>query len=350
MIEKWIKQDILKQQPYSVKMVDHKIKLNQNESPWDWPDDIKKVITDRLFSVEWNRYPSLNPERLRATIASYHSLSANQVLIGNGSNEILQAIMNATILPGDYVCTLSPTFTIYRILAEQRGGRIISSFLSSSLEVDSTDLLAKSSKSRLTIICNPNSPTGTFYPLSSIEMLLKNTPGLVVIDEAYADFSGKTVMDFLSLYPNLIITRTFSKAFALAGFRVGYGLMAPDLAIEIQKCLLPFHFDIPSMVALETILDYPGLVRKRVTKIIKERDRLITELNLIEGISALGSHTNFFLLKSTHGAEKIFEFLANKSILIRDVSSYPGLEAMVRITVGTPDENNTLIRAFQEMS
>ncbi len=349
MIEKWIQPDVIKQPPYLVKTSSCQIKLNQNESPWDWPTEIKETISRRILSCGWNRYPELIPIELKEKIGAVCNVSKDRVIIGKGSNEVLQAIFTAVIRPKDSVCTLSPSFAVYKMLAEQKGAQINVSNLSSSFTVDESDLNRKASKSKLTIICNPNSPTGTLLPISVIEDILNNTSGLVVVDEAYVDFSGVTAVGLLTSYPNLIITRTFSKAFALAGFRIGFGLMDKNLATEIQKCLLPFNIDIPSIIALETILDNQELVKNRADQIINERDRLIQELNNIEGIEAHESRSNFFLVKTKLGVGKTFNYLAGKGILIRDVSSYPGLGSYIRITVGKPEENDTLIRAFREM-
>jgi histidinol-phosphate aminotransferase len=349
MIEKWIQADVLSQSPYQVKTTKFQIKLNQNESPWDWPTDIKRTISRRILSGGWNRYPDLIQVDLKEKIGVLNNVSKNEVIIGKGSNEILQAIFTAAIRPGDSVCTLSPTFAVYKMLAEQKGAQINVSNLSSSFTVNESDLKRKASKSKLTIICNPNSPTGTLLPVSVIENILNDTSGLVIVDEAYVDFSGVSAVGLLTSYRNLIITRTFSKAFALAGFRIGYGLMDKNLATEIQKCLLPFNIDMPSIIALETILDNHELVQNSVKQIIKEKYRLIQELNKIEGVMANDSHSNFFLVKTKLGAEETFNNLAKKGILIRDVSSYPGLESYSRITVGTSDENNALIRAFREI-
>ncbi len=349
MIEKWIQPDVLKQPPYQVKTSSYQIKLNQNESPWDWPTEIKETISRRILSCKWNRYPELIPVELKEKIGAVCNVSKDQVIIGKGSNEILQAIFTAVIRSKDSVCTLSPSFAVYKMLAEQKGAQINVSNLSSSFTVDESDLKRKASKSKLTIICNPNSPTGTLLPVSVIEDVLNNTSGLVVIDEAYVDFSGVTAVGLLTSYPNLIITRTFSKAFAMAGFRIGFGLMDKDLATEIQKCLLPFNIDMPSIIALDAILDNHELVQNRADQIVNERDRLIQELNNIEGIEAYESYSNFFLVKTKLWVDKTFNYLAAKGILIRDVSSYPGLESYIRITVGKPEENDTLIRAFREM-
>ncbi len=349
MINKWIKKDIRNQSSYKVKTTPYQIKLNQNESPFDWPTNIKKEISHTLLKNNWNRYPNLIQTSLKKKIGYINNIDGENVMIGKGSNEILHAIFTASIRSNDIVASLSPTFAVYQMLTEQRGAAFIESKLDSAFEVDKTDLLSKSSKAKLTIICNPNSPTGSMLPINFIEDIIKHTSGLVVVDEAYVDFSGVSAISFLSKYSNLIVTRTLSKAFAMAGFRIGYGLMDYNIAQEIQKCLLPFNFDMPSAVALNTILDQTKLVKKRAKEIVSERDKLISELNTIEGVNAVPSHSNFFLLSTKYPPGVLFDYCSKNGILIRNVSSYSGLESFVRITVGNPKENETFIKIIKEM-
>ena len=349
MLKNWIKKDVLNQPPYKVKTIPYQIKLNQNESPWDWPIDIKERIGKSILASDWNRYPNLIPTELKKKIGEINHIDNNGVVIGKGSNEILQAIFTASIRSKDTVVSLSPTFAVYKMLAEQKGATFIESKLDSNFEIDLSDLLSRSRRAKLTIICNPNSPTGSLLPLSIIKKVAKNTSGLVVVDEAYVDFSNVTAVGLLSSYTNLIITRTFSKAFAMAGFRIGYGLMHNELASEIQKCLLPFNVDRPSLIALNALLDHSEIVRNRTEKICAERDRIISELNTIPGLKAIQSHSNFFLVSSKNTPENIFNYCANNGVLIRNVSSYKELENYNRITVGTSGENNTLIQILKEM-
>ena len=255
----------------------------------------------------------------------------------------------ATLLPGDKVCLLAPTFAVYSILAEQRGAEVLHSRLNQSFNLDEQDLFDKAQNSKLTIIANPNSPTGTLLSLEVIRQLTNVSRGLIVVDEAYVEFSGLTALALLTEYPNLIITRTFSKAFALAGFRIGYAVMDTTLAAEIQKCLLPYNVDQPAVITAEILLDYAGLVAQHAQQIIKERDILIKKLNRLEGVTAWPSASNFFLLETPLGPRKTFNGLMQQGILIRDVSSYPGCENMVRITVGTPAENRSLIKGLKRI-
>ncbi len=348
-LTQWIRKTIRRQQAYRVKSVDYTVKLNQNESPWDWAGDLKKEITSRIVRVPWNRYPELIPQRLKSRLAIPLNVEQEQIVVGKGSNEVLQAIAAATLSEEDTVCTLSPTFAVYDMIAEQRGARVHTSLLNDKFEPDEKDLKEKAAKAKVTILCNPNSPTGTLIPVEVIERVADVSPGLVVVDEAYVDFSGVTTVPLVKDYPNLIVTRTFSKAFALAGFRLGYAVMNADLAVEVQKCLLPFNIDMPSAVAGEVLLDYTDLVAERAKKIVQERDWLLDRLNYIPSVKAWPSHANFFLLETPAGPAATFNGLAQRGVLVRDISSYPLCDNTVRVSVGTSEENQKLLEGVRDL-
>jgi len=346
-LERWIKPEVLSQQAYEVKTVDHYIKLNQNENPWDWPEKLKEEVLRRLGDAAWNRYPQRIPRLVTEKLAACLSISPEQVVLGNGSNEVLQAVVHVTLRPADKLCMLSPSFPIYKLLGQQQQAQLSESSLSADFQVNEEDLLARSETARLTMLCNPNSPTGTLLSLELIGQVARQTSGLVVVDEAYVDFSQVTALPLLDQYPNLIITRTFSKAFALAGFRLGYAVMHPALAWEIQKGLLPFNIDTPSALAAEVLLDHPEIVKERTLLIVRERDRLIARLNDLPGVTAWPSWASFYLLATPLGSRETFARLAEQGILVRDVSGYPGCEDVVRITVGSPEENEALYQAVR---
>ncbi len=348
-LERWIKPEILAQPVYRVKTTKHRIKLNQNENPWDWPQPLKEEVLARLGQAAWNRYPQLIPQVLKEKLAAGLSLSPEQLVLGKGSNEVLQAVLRVALPPGDTLCTLSPTFAIYRLLGEQQMARLVEVPLTADFQVNEKNLLAQSKTARITILCNPNSPTGSLLPIELIDRVARQTTGLVIVDEAYVDFSGVSALPLLEHYPNLIITRTLSKAFALAGFRLGYALMHPQLAAQVQKGLLPFNIDAPAIIAAEVLLDHPEIMAERVRLIIRERDRLIARLNDLPAVTAWQSRANFFLLTTPLGPGETFAQLAERGILVRDVSGYPGCAQVVRVTVGTPDENQALFQAVKEL-
>lgn len=348
-VQQWVRPDLLAQPAYRVSAPSVDIKLNQNESPWDWPREMKMVYREKIAALAWNRYPQKTTESLRQRLSLSLDVLPEQIVLANGSNEILQALAILTLMPGDRLCTLDPSFAVYEMLAHWRGAVMDQSVLGENFQATIDDLAARSANARLTIICNPNSPTGTLISIDDLGQVAEPQKGIVVVDEAYQQYSGVTALSLLEKYPNLVVTRTFSKAFAMAGFRVGYAVMSPALAEQVSKALLPFNLDGPAAVAAEMALDYQVWVQERVAEIVAERDGLITRINTIGGATALQSEANYFLMRTRLGARGTFIALLDKSILVRDVSSYTGCEDYLRITVGTAEENRRLLATIEHI-
>ena len=348
-IQNWVKPEVINQPAYRVKTVDFEIKMNQNESPWDLPQTLKAEISDKIQNTDWNHYPDLISTKLKKKIAKLNGLKDDQIIVGKGSNEIFQAIFTATLSKGEEVCLLSPTFAVYQILAEHLEAKVINSTLNKSFEIDENDLLEKSKDAKLTILCNPNSPTGNLIKRDLIESILQETRGLVIIDEAYYEFSGLTCSSLIDSYPNLLITRTFSKVFGLAAFRLGYGMMPTEFSNQIQKCMLPFNIDVPCAIAGELVLDHLDLFKSRADLIVMERDRMIKSINAIDGFLAQDSTANYFLMSGKIPPKELFTKIGSSGILIRDVSSYPGCDNYVRVSVGLPEENLELLKVLESL-
>tara|TARA_B100000029_G_scaffold461611_1_gene493531 strand:- start:9853 stop:10917 length:1065 start_codon:yes stop_codon:yes gene_type:complete len=348
-INGWIRKEILNQSLYTVNNLNTPIKLNQNESPIDWPKDIKKQFLLYLHDRVWNRYPEINGENLRKKLAREFHLSKNQIIIGKGSNEVIQAITTATLSSGDIVCHLSPTFALYSLLSQHRGAKIIQSKLDYEFNVVLDDLINKSAMAKLTFIANPNSPTGKLLPIEIVKKVAEQTSGLVIVDEAYIDFSGGSAIPLIEQFENIIITRTFSKAWSLASFRLGYGIMHNSLALEIQKCMLPFNIDSPSALAGHFLLDHMDHIKKTISTIVDEREKLVIKLNALHGVKAWSSRTNFFMLETPLSPSVTFRKLAENGILVRDISSYPLCEKVIRVTVGTAKENKRLYKIITNL-
>lgn len=348
-INRWVKKEILNQSVYKVNNKNTPIKLNQNESPVDWPIAIRKKLLSNLNDYQWNRYPEINGENLRKKLAKKLQLSKTQIIIGKGSNEVIQAITTATLTNGDIVCHLSPTFTIYSLLSQQRGAKIVESKLDSEFNVVLEDLINKSSMAKLTFIANPNSPTGRLLPVEIIKKVAEQTSGLVIVDEAYIDFSEGSAVSLIENFDNIIITRTFSKAWSLASFRLGYGIMNDALASEIQKCMLPFNIDIPATLAGHLLLDHADIIKVLISSIVQEREKLIIKLNEVHDIKAWPSSTNFFMFETPILPSVLFHKLSENGILVRDISSYPSCQRLLRVTVGTPEENKCFYKTITNL-
>ena len=348
-IKSWIKPEIISQSAYKVKTLKYKIKLNQNENPFDIGEDLKNQITNELKLSSWNRYPELTAQNLREKIAKINGLEPRNIVVGKGSNEVLQAISVACLERGKSLLTLAPTFSIYQMLAEQHGADTNFCFLDKDFKLDQIELIRKAGKANLIILCNPNSPTATKIDKNNILDVITSTNGLVVIDEAYFEFCNESCIDLLYENKNLIITRTFSKIFGLAAFRGGYAMMSRSLAEQIQKCMLPFNMDLPTTIAMSTLLNNPSIINKYTSEIIKLRDKLISDVNKIDGFEALPSCTNFFLVRSKICPKNLFNYLGESGILIRDVSNYHGCKDFVRISVGSTLENHELLVALEQL-
>ena len=326
------------------------VKLNQNENPWDAPARIKDEVLRRFAARQWSRYPDFVPASLNEHLAEFAHWKRDGIIAGNGSNELIQALLMVTMAAGKTVVICEPTFALYRQVATVLGGKVESVPLTGSLQYDSAALLktVEEKQPDVTIICSPNNPTGCVIDENDLRTLLRTSPGLVAIDEAYHEFSEQSVVPLLDEHENLVVLRTFSKAMAFAALRVGYLLAAPDLVREIRKAVLPYNLNAFSQIAAEVAVEnYESEVRPLVKKIIEERDRLFSELRNIDGLAPVASKANFMVVKTATDPKQIFANLLGKDILIRDVSGYPMLSEYFRVSVGTPDENDRLLSALR---
>jgi len=328
------------------------VKINQNENPWDAPERIKQETLLRLADRKWSRYPDFIPVELQRRLAEFASWDPEGVLAGNGSNELIQALLMVSVSERKRVLISEPTFALYRQVATVLGGVVLSIQLNPEFQFDVPALLQAIEKTSpdVVILCSPNNPTGCQLSDDDLRNILAASSGLVVIDEAYHEFSEHSVVPLLNEFENLVVLRTFSKAMALAAFRVGYLLGAPSLVAEIRKALLPYNLNAFSQTAAEVAVElYESELQPLVKAIIAERDMLFAELSQIKGLSPVSSSANFMIVKSAIGPAKVFEELLKRDILIRDVSKYPMLSEYFRFSVGTPEENVKLIAALKEI-
>lgn len=329
------------------------VKINQNENPWDAPAEIKDEVLRRFAARQWSRYPDFIPVTLHEQLARFAGWKANGVIAGNGSNELIQAVLMVTMEPRKRVLISEPTFALYKQVATVLGAEVVSIPLTPQLSYDTAALLETIEQRQpdVTILCSPNNPTGCVIESKHLRSLLRATRGLVVIDEAYHEFAQQTVAPLLAEHENLVVLRTFSKAMAFAALRIGYLLAAPELVREIGKAVLPYNLNAFSQIAAEVALEkYPALLGPTVEAIIAERERLYLALSEISGLHPLKSHANFFVVRAEMDPKRIFNGLLKRDILIRDVSGYPMLSEYFRFNVGTPEENDRLLRALNEIA
>jgi histidinol-phosphate aminotransferase len=328
------------------------VKLNQNENPWDAPVEIKQETLKRMKDRAWSRYPDFTPQRLHERLAGFSGWQPNGIIAGNGSNELIQALLMVTVEEGRRVLITEPTFALYRQIATILGGEVASVPLSRHLQFDVSALLQKIEEAQpeVTIICSPNNPTGCVISDEDLALLLNAARGLIVVDEAYHEFSDHSAVPLLADHGNLVVLRTFSKAMALAACRVGYLLASPALVREIAKAVLPYNLNAFSQTASAVAIEmFETKLQPLVEVICAERDRLYGELAGIPGLVPVKSKANFMVVRSNKDPQQVFAELLEKDILIRDVSRYPMLNDYFRVSVGTPEENDLLLEALREI-
>ena len=357
---------------YTVALPRAPVKLNQNENPWDLPEAAKRRVVEKALARPWSRYPDLVPRDLLEALARHSGWRSDGILVGNGSNEAIEALLRVTVGPGTKVVLSEPTFTLYALLTKILGGELVRVMLSRVApsrsgdegstfrsepsrssrarflyDVDRILAARRASEAPVTIVCSPNNPTGNSLEPEDVERLCRDGDGLVVIDEAYHEFSAGTVVPLLERHPNLIVLRTFSKAMALAGLRVGYLLASPEIVREVEKARLPYNLNFFSLAAAVAALEEKDALAASVHRLVAERERLLARLEDVPGVRAFSSDANFFLIECLSADPKaVFAAMLRREVLVRDVTSYPMLERCLRVTVGTEAENDAFLHAL----
>lgn len=326
------------------------VKLDQNESPFDLPEAVKAAALEHMRNGAWQRYPELHPRSVERAVAARHAWDPDGVVVANGSNVLLQALV---IVAGidQTVLTVAPTFQVYALQARLLGAELLEVPLEEGFALPGAALAAATEGRRgIAFVANPAAPTGNLHPREALAPLLERAGDdwLVVIDEAYADFAGSDHLDLVRADPNLLSVRTMSKAFALAGTRLGYGLMHPELAAEVRKALLPFSLSSLQAAVALAALERPEYVCERVALTRRERERLLRELEGLAGVRPYPSVTNFVLFR-VQDAARVSEGLLERDVAVRRQDHLPGLAGCLRVTVGDPSENDAFLRALREV-
>ncbi len=318
--------------------------------PFDVPEDLKREIMDEALATNWGRYPGFVPGEVKTAISQRHGLGPEHILIGNGSNELIQSIFQTTVAQGDRVVLPAPTFTVYALLGRVAGADIRTVYLKPNLTFDVDRLVEESTHPdvRLVVLCSPNNPTGSIIAPDDIARVAAATEGVVVVDEAYFEFCGVSCLALMDRHPNLVVTRTFSKALGVAGLRLGYLIADPALVREIEKVKLPYSVNAISLIAARILIAQEALIEERAALIRSERQRVFEGLQEMNGISPYPSHANFVLFEAERPVSEIFRGLIDRGVLIRDVSRYPMLERAMRVTIGLPEENDAFLNALED--
>jgi histidinol-phosphate aminotransferase len=344
-----VRDDILALRAYHVVPATGMVKLDAMENPYRLPEALRGELGRRLADVAINRYPDPTGQHLKQKLRTAMAIPAGlDILLGNGSDELLQLLSLALARPGAAVLSLEPSFSMYRMCATFAGMRYAGVPLRQDFTLDEDALAAAVDAHRpaLTWISYPNNPTGNLFPRDAILRLVARSPGLVVVDEAYFPFSGgATLLASVGKYPNLMLVRTVSKL-GLAGLRLGFAVATPDWISELEKLRLPYNVNSLTACAAEFALDHHEVLAAQAQEIVAGRSRIESGLDRLPGVQRFASAANFVLLRVA-GADAVFERLKARGILIRNLhGSHPLLDNCLRLTVGTPDENRLLLDAL----
>ncbi len=350
-VARWIRPEVRAASAYHVPEPQGLIKLDAMENPYTWPEHLKDEWLQRLKEVNLNRYPNPAPRDLMGRLRDVMNVPVNvDILLGNGSDELIQIIIVALAAPERSLLAPEPTFVMYRASAEVHGMHFVGVPL--MLEDFNLDLSAmlgtiEETQPAAVFLAWPNNPTGNLFDLSAVEEIIRVSPGLVVVDEAYHAFSGETLMGYLQAYDNLLIMRTVSKL-GLAGLRLGMLAGRSEWLNEFDKVRLPYNIGMLTQVSAEFILARHEVLDEQTRRICKDRDTMLDELSALDGVRAWPSQTNFILFQTRRDrVTDVFEGLKTQGILIKNLDgTHALLQACLRVTVGSAEQNRQFLSAL----
>ncbi len=326
------------------------VRLNTNEAPEPPPAAWLEDVARGLSHIAFNRYPDRDATALRAAIGAVHGLGPERVFAANGSNEVLQALLLAYGGPDRRVAVFEPTYALHSHIARVTGTTVRAGERDADFLV-SPGVLATVLEDgpAITFLCSPNNPTGRLETREVLEAALAGAPGLVVVDEAYGQFAPWSAAELLDGHRHLVVVRTFSKTWSLAGLRLGYALADPAVVAACQEVALPYHLDALKQMAGIAALSYGEEMAARVGRLTTERTRVVAGLRSL-GLFVVPSDANFVLFHSgSDDARGVWERLVARSVLVRDVSSWPRLGGYLRVTIGTARENDAFLDALRKV-
>jgi len=337
--------------PYVLKNLQAEVKVNQNESPFDFPPELKEAVFERMRAISWSRYPEFFPQNLIRSMASRFGWREEGILVGNGSNEIILALFLISLDRGKRLMISQPTFPLYKLIGGILGAAIVEVPLNGDLEFDVERMghILRHEHIDVVALSSPNNPTGCQLTQAELRRLLEGCQGLVVLDEAYCEFAPVNMLALLHEFPNLVITRTFSKAAGMAGLRLGFCMGNPVLIEQASKAKLPYSVNTFSLTAAEVLFEAQDRLEENIRLLISERKRMQTRMKAIPGVQPYDSKANFIFFRLQQSATQVFKKLLAQNVLVRDVSRYPLLQDGLRVSIGRPEENDRFLMALEEI-
>jgi histidinol-phosphate aminotransferase len=371
-VERYPKRDDLQElSGYHSPQVSVEVRLNTNESPISPPREFVEAVASAVRDVQWNRYPDRTATALREDIAALHGVSADNVFVANGSNEVLQSLLLAYSGAGRKVVTFEPTYQLHSHIARIAGATVVNGRRNPDFTLDAAEVarVCKQHSPSVTFLCSPNNPTGLAESKESIRAAVDETPGIVLVDEAYAQFSPHTALGLVREDARVAVSRTYSKTWSMAAARLGY-LIAPKwMVADLEVVALPYRVDALKQAAGRAALRFVSHMEHAVRDVVAQRERLVAAMTKMP-LTVWPSQANFILFRpnvpmvnpasatsgssnsgsSTSGGgagRALWQALLDQSVLVRDCSSWDGLTDCLRVTVGTPAENDRFLAALQ---
>jgi histidinol-phosphate aminotransferase len=350
--EEIIRNEILALKGYHIPDSRGMVKLDAMENPYRLPEALRERIARLVGEATINRYPDPAAAVLKGRLRAAFGVPADMDLVlGNGSDELIQTLALAVARPGAVVLGVEPSFVMFRMIATFAGARYVSVDLREDFQLDAERLLGaiEAHRPALALLAYPNNPTGNLFDAALVARVIEASPGIVVLDEAYHAFAGKTFMASLARHPNLLVMRTVSKL-GLAGLRLGALIGSPAWLGELDKVRLPYNVNVLTQLVACEVLQHGEVLTEQASAIKLERGRLVRELGLLSGVTAYPSDANFVLFR-IRNADRVFEGLKQRGVLIKSLhGSHRLLENCLRVTVGTPEENTAFLAALSQIA
>ena len=339
---------------YHSPQVDVKVRLNTNEAPEPPPEAWRRAYAEAIASVEWHRYPDRAAGALRAALADLHGVEPSQVFAANGSNEVLQTVLLTYGGAGRRAAVWEPTYALHSHIARLTGTAVVEGERAADLSTDLAEVrrVYAEHAPQIAFLCSPNNPTGMVDDEATVRATLDlaiANDGLLVVDEAYGQFAPWSAVGLVAEDVPLVVTRTFSKTWSMAAARLGYLVGPAEVVDQLQRVVLPYHLDTAKQLAGTIALGFQGDMQGRVAHLVEERGRLTDRLAELP-VDVWPSGANFVLFRPRRAdGGEVWQALLDRSILVRDFSTVPRLEGCLRVTVGTPDEDDAFIDALREI-
>ena len=346
-----VRDDLRALEGYHSPQVEVRVRLNTNESPEAPPAAWRDAYAAEMSRIEWHRYPDRAATEMRAAIGSLHGVGPENIFAANGSNEVLQTILLTYAGFGRTVATFEPTYQLHAHIARITGASVVEGERKDDFTLDPNEAerVIKAAKPHVTFVCSPNNPTGVVEPESTVRAVIDMAPGLVVVDEAYAQFADWSALSLLDEDRPMVVVRTFSKTWSMAAARLGYVVAPTWVVSELEKVILPYHLDTAKQIAGRLAVRYTDDMNSRVQHIVSERERIAAAMAQMP-VQQWRSGANFILFRPLNKSGRaVWQGLLDRSVLIRDCSGWPRLADCVRVTVGTREENDVFLNALQEV-